>query len=185
MDRNLSRRVEVLFPVEQPNLKQRLISEIIAISLADNVKARELLSNGSYRRLGPAGNEPKLHSQEHSWNWLLEAHAGRHVEEQAAVPAHANRAWRVTDGKRNSSEANRQIRNLNSEPRRNRHPDPSATPAGQAGRGRTRHFDLRVELLNLNEESALPWVLPPEDGTGTGVSIVAGTGATTTAEGWV
>src|SRR5262245_33219842 len=43
MDRNLSRRVEVVFPIEQPDLKQRLIAEVLATSLADNVKARLLL----------------------------------------------------------------------------------------------------------------------------------------------
>ena len=32
MDRNLSRRVEVVFPVEQPELKNRLIQEILAIT---------------------------------------------------------------------------------------------------------------------------------------------------------
>ena len=47
MDRNLSRRVEVVFPIEQPDLKQRLIREILATSLADNVKARELLPDGT------------------------------------------------------------------------------------------------------------------------------------------
>lgn len=82
MDRNLSRRVEVLFPVEQPNLKQRLISEIIAISLADNVKARELLPNGTYRRLSPSGNEPKLRSQERFLELAAQSAAGRHAEEQ-------------------------------------------------------------------------------------------------------
>lgn len=51
MDRNLSRRVEVIFPIEQPDLKQRIIGEILTISLADNTKARELQSDGSYRRL--------------------------------------------------------------------------------------------------------------------------------------
>ena len=51
MDRNLSRRVEVVFPIEHRSLKQRLIDEILAISLADNVKARELLPDGSYRRV--------------------------------------------------------------------------------------------------------------------------------------
>ena len=51
MDRNLSRRVEVVFPIEQPELKQRLIDEILAMSLADNVKARELLPDGTYRRV--------------------------------------------------------------------------------------------------------------------------------------
>ena len=58
MDRNLSRRVEVVFPIEQPDLKQRLIREILATSLADNVKARELLPtavmNASNRSAAPA-----------------------------------------------------------------------------------------------------------------------------------
>jgi polyphosphate kinase len=64
MDRNLSRRVEVIFPVETPELKNRLISEVLAISLADNVKARELLSDGGHRRVTRAPNEPPLRSQE-------------------------------------------------------------------------------------------------------------------------
>jgi polyphosphate kinase len=64
MDRNLSRRVEVVFPVEQPDLKQRLIHEILATSLADNVKARELLPDGSYRRVAPEPGQPRVHSQE-------------------------------------------------------------------------------------------------------------------------
>jgi polyphosphate kinase len=64
MDRNLSRRVEVVFPIEAPELKQRLIREILATSLADNCKARELLANGSYRRIVPEAGQPGLHSQE-------------------------------------------------------------------------------------------------------------------------
>src|SRR6201999_395978 len=40
MDRNLSRRVEVVFPIEQADLKQRVI-DILRTTLADNVKARE------------------------------------------------------------------------------------------------------------------------------------------------
>ena len=86
MDRNLSRRVEVLFPVEQPNLKQRLISEIIATSLADNVKARELLPSGAYRRLVPVGNEPKLRSQEKFLELAAQNTAGRHAEEPPPAP---------------------------------------------------------------------------------------------------
>jgi polyphosphate kinase len=63
MDRNLSRRVEVVFPVEQPDLKARLIDEILKTSLSDNVKARELLPDGSYRRVVPADGEPRVRSQ--------------------------------------------------------------------------------------------------------------------------
>src|SRR5205823_8908496 len=64
MDRNLSRRVEVVFPIEQPELKQRMIREILAMSLADNMKARELLSDGSYRRVTAEPGQPRLRSQE-------------------------------------------------------------------------------------------------------------------------
>jgi polyphosphate kinase len=64
MDRNLRRRVEVVFPIEAPDLKKRLIEEILAVSLADNTKARELLSDGSYRRLQPGPEQPRVRSQE-------------------------------------------------------------------------------------------------------------------------
>jgi polyphosphate kinase len=64
MDRNLSRRVEVVWPVEQPDLKNRLINEVLATTLADNVKARELLPDGSYRRVVPKDGEPLVRSQE-------------------------------------------------------------------------------------------------------------------------
>ena len=64
MDRNLSRRVEVVFPVEMPELKNRLINEVLATCLADNVKARELLTDGGYRRVAREANQPGLRSQE-------------------------------------------------------------------------------------------------------------------------
>jgi polyphosphate kinase len=62
MDRNLSRRVEVVFPVEQPDLKQRVI-DILKLTLADNVKSRELLPDGTYRRVKPDPGVPALRSQ--------------------------------------------------------------------------------------------------------------------------
>jgi polyphosphate kinase len=64
MDRNLSRRVEVVFPIEAPELKQRLINEVLAISMADNTKMRELLPDGSYRRVIRAPDQPAVRSQE-------------------------------------------------------------------------------------------------------------------------
>jgi polyphosphate kinase len=63
MDRNLSRRVEVVFPIEVPELKRRLI-EVLNISLADNTRSRELLPDGSYRRVTPAPGQPRVRSQE-------------------------------------------------------------------------------------------------------------------------
>jgi polyphosphate kinase len=62
MPRNLYRRVEVLFPVEDPLNKARCIDEILAISLGDNVKARRLLPDGRYVRVEP-GDKPLLRSQ--------------------------------------------------------------------------------------------------------------------------
>jgi polyphosphate kinase len=64
MDRNLIRRVEVVFPIEPPELKQRLIAEILKTSLGDTVKARELQADGTYKRLGVLNGEPGVRSQE-------------------------------------------------------------------------------------------------------------------------
>jgi polyphosphate kinase len=64
MDRNLSRRVEVVFPIEPPELKQRLIREILATSLADNMKARLLLPDGHYERIKPDDGQMCVRSQE-------------------------------------------------------------------------------------------------------------------------
>ncbi len=64
MDRNLSRRVEVVFPIEPPELKDRLIREILGTSLADNVKSRELMPDGRYRRLSAESAQVRTRSQE-------------------------------------------------------------------------------------------------------------------------
>src|SRR5207249_6886160 len=50
LPRNLFRRIELAFPIEDGVLRERLISEVLAISLADNVKARYLRPGGSYHR---------------------------------------------------------------------------------------------------------------------------------------
>jgi polyphosphate kinase len=65
MDRNLSRRVEAIFPIEAPALKHRLIHEILQVSLSDNVKAREMRADGTYRRVDPTEGEKPLRSQEY------------------------------------------------------------------------------------------------------------------------
>ena len=63
MPRNLSRRVEVVFPVENPKLIRRLRDEILATYMADNVKARRLDSDGKYTRVRPKAGEPVVDSQ--------------------------------------------------------------------------------------------------------------------------
>jgi polyphosphate kinase len=58
MLRNFHRRIEVVFPIEDGNLRERLIGEILALPLADNVKAKLLQSDGSYHRIAPDGTPP-------------------------------------------------------------------------------------------------------------------------------
>jgi polyphosphate kinase len=55
MERNLDRRVEELFPIEDPALLTYVRDTLLASYLADNVRARVLQSDGSYIRLAPAG----------------------------------------------------------------------------------------------------------------------------------
>ena len=50
MPRNFFRRIEVVFPVEDGNLRERIRGELLETILADNVKARYLQPGGSYRR---------------------------------------------------------------------------------------------------------------------------------------
>jgi polyphosphate kinase len=80
MDRNLSRRVEVVWPIEQPDLKQRLIREILGTLLADNMKARELLPDGSYRRVPVEPNQPRVRSQERFLDIAAQNAARRLIE---------------------------------------------------------------------------------------------------------
>ncbi len=57
MSRNLDHRVEVVFPVVEPALKERIEREIIAAYLADTAKARILGPDGTWiRRTAPDGS---------------------------------------------------------------------------------------------------------------------------------
>lgn len=50
MPRNLDKRVEILFPIEDEKLKKQAI-EILDIQLTDNLKAHTLMPNGNYEKL--------------------------------------------------------------------------------------------------------------------------------------
>ena len=63
MPRNLDRRVETLAPVENATLKQYLKDEFLTAYLRDNVKARELLADGTYKRVYPASDEEAFNCQ--------------------------------------------------------------------------------------------------------------------------
>jgi len=59
MNRNLRNRVEVVFPIEDEKLKQRLYDEL-QFGLQDRVKARIQQADGTYTRLQPGDGEPAL-----------------------------------------------------------------------------------------------------------------------------
>jgi polyphosphate kinase len=70
MPRNLDRRVEVLFPVEDPHLRAQVLDVILATQLRDTAKARDLRPDGRYMRVRPRPGEAPFDSQ----RWFL-AHA--------------------------------------------------------------------------------------------------------------
>jgi polyphosphate kinase len=59
MPRNLYERVEVMFPVKDPMLRDRIRHEILDAYLADTVKARVLRRDGSYVRAWEASGKRK------------------------------------------------------------------------------------------------------------------------------
>jgi polyphosphate kinase len=63
MPRNLFRRIEVMFPIEDGILCDRIINEILRVSLADNARARFLGADGIYRRAKIAAGEKPRRSQ--------------------------------------------------------------------------------------------------------------------------
>lgn len=77
MPRNLERRVEILFPIEQGELKRK-VYHILDMELKDNVKAHQLMPDGTYVK--PEKKKDKINSQE---IFVKEAreYADRSVEE--------------------------------------------------------------------------------------------------------
>ena len=59
MPRNFFRRIEAVFPMEDPALRERVKSELLAISLADNLKSWQLQANGEYARRRPSAEAPR------------------------------------------------------------------------------------------------------------------------------
>lgn len=62
MPRNLERRVEILFPVENPALKEKLW-HILDMELKDTLKAHVMMADGSYEKIDLRGKQ-RLNSQD-------------------------------------------------------------------------------------------------------------------------
>lgn len=57
MERNLNRRVEVIFPIKSKLIGNYIFNNILKLQLNDNVNARILLSDGTYHLVKPTNNE--------------------------------------------------------------------------------------------------------------------------------
>lgn len=68
MFRNLNERIEVLFSVPDPLVRQVILEDMLKIHLKDNVKARRLLSDGTYEMVVPKEGEEVINSQ----LWLIQ-----------------------------------------------------------------------------------------------------------------
>ncbi len=77
MPRNLQRRVETVFPVEDEPLKTSIFEKILNMQLMDNVKAREMLPDGEYVKIAPQEGEEEFNSQE----WSIQNRGIWHYEE--------------------------------------------------------------------------------------------------------
>jgi len=72
MPRNLNRRIEVMVPVANTDLKHRVRHEILGSYLADNIQARELRADGTYERVTPRPGQVAFNAQ----TTLLHAESG-------------------------------------------------------------------------------------------------------------
>jgi len=81
MPRNLDRRVELMAPVEAPECRRRLL-HTLDVLFQDNVKARRLLTDGTWRVPPRAAADVPVLAQS-----LLYDHARRAWDRRQAAPA--------------------------------------------------------------------------------------------------
>lgn len=85
MTRNLTRRIELMCPISDPQLRE-IATEILLVSLRDNVKARLLGANGQYTRI--VNELPPFRSQFEAQNiatWKRTGPPHAHLAAAAAV----------------------------------------------------------------------------------------------------
>ncbi len=63
MPRNLDRRVEIIFPVEDENLKNR-VKHILKVQMDDDLKAYEMTDDGTYVRIKPSRGKKPVGAQD-------------------------------------------------------------------------------------------------------------------------
>jgi polyphosphate kinase len=103
MPRNLHERVEVLFPLKSPLLRDRVEHEILAAYLADNVKARFLQKDGRYLRpwqspKGRSKRPPRGAAAFSAQDFLIGIAEGAKTPEEIPAPL-PRRAARAVNGR--------------------------------------------------------------------------------------
>ncbi len=73
MPRNLNHRVEVVFPIERPEHIRYLRDHVLETYLKDNMSARVMQPDGTYKNLHPSDKEKGVDVQ----NWLMQNPSGR------------------------------------------------------------------------------------------------------------
>jgi len=66
MGRNLDRRVELIFPIEDTHWQEIIKQEALDILLRDNVRARALMPDGTYVRVQPAEGDEMMDAQSYT-----------------------------------------------------------------------------------------------------------------------
>lgn len=74
MQRNFFRRIEVVFPIEDETLRQRIVERILPVYLADNRQAKLLKPNGAYLDVPRRNGEAEFSAQDF---FIAEAEASR------------------------------------------------------------------------------------------------------------
>ena len=99
MPRNLFERCEVVFPVVDPQLRQRIRDEILGAYLADTAESRFLLPSGDYIRTKdqPGIKRPHFHAQEFLIRLAEDKASIREIPKEAALIANPQ-ASQVSSG---------------------------------------------------------------------------------------
>jgi polyphosphate kinase len=79
MNRNMLRRVELAWPVEDPALRQRVIDECLVAYLHDNVDAWAMDAHGHYTRVQPAKTRRSTSTKTHAAQAALMALHGNKI----------------------------------------------------------------------------------------------------------
>jgi len=82
--RNLDRRVELLVPVI--DRRPGPVIAILRTAFQDNVKARQLMSDGRHERLHPSGDARAVHSQRVFFEQAAKPQTGQQDRYQTFVP---------------------------------------------------------------------------------------------------